>query len=228
MKKVVGLLAVMAMSSLAFADDGAPKMVLDKVMFQISEKQWVSTQTALVSVTINMTLKSADLVKARNEIMASLTKIAKGEWHLLAFDRSQDSSGLEKLYVQAQARVDQAALSIIYEQSKSVSTPGAQYDVSAIEFKPSMEEIQVIRSKVREQLYQKVNDEIARLNKAYPNQSYSVSKMLFVEGEGGRPLQKNMSYESKDMALMAAAPAPLSVSNEIVLTAIVRAASNRK
>ncbi len=229
MKKVAGLLALMALSSVAFADDVKPKMVLDKVIFQVSEKQWVSTHTALLSVSINMNLKSPDLVKARNEIMESLNKIAKGDWHLLEFDRSQDSSGLEKLFVQAQARVDQSTLTAIYENATSVSAPGAKYDVNGIEFKPSLEEVQVARSKVREQLYQKVNDEIARMNKVYPNQSYSVSQLVFVEAEAV-PLQKMQMYEAKDVnaMTMAASPAPLAVSNEIVLTAVVQAASNRK
>lgn len=118
-------------------------------------------------------------MKARADIMDSLNKIAKGEWHLVQFDRSQDSSGLEKLYVQAQARVDQSALTNIYQNAKSVSKPGAKYEISGVEFKPSLEETQVVRAKIREQIYQQVNDEIDRMNKAYPKQNYSVSNLVF-------------------------------------------------
>ena len=88
------------------------------MLFQVSSKQWVTTQTAILNVNINVTLNNADLVKARADIMDSLNKIAKGDWHLIEFDRSQDSSGLEKLYVQAQARVDQASLTDIYQNAK--------------------------------------------------------------------------------------------------------------
>ena len=231
MKQVAGLLVLMALTPLAKAAAGdivIPQMVLDKVLFQVSAKQWVTTKTALLNVNINVTLNSADLVKARADIMTSLNKIAKGDWHLIEFDRSQDSSGLEKLYVQAQARVDQAALTDIYQNAKSVSIPGAKYDISGVDFKPSLEETQVVRAKVREQLYQQVNDELSRMNKAYPNQNYSVSNLVFVEGDNPTPQPR--AYEAKQLntMVMAAAPAGLTVSNELVLTAMVEAASNRK
>lgn len=228
MKQVAGMLAFMALAPIASAGDEVPQLVLDKVLFQISAKQWVTTQTALLNVNINVTLSSADLVKARADIMDSLNKIAKGEWHLIEFDRSQDSSGLEKLYVQAQARVDQSALTDIYQNAKTVSMPGAKYEINGVEFKPSLEETQVVRAKVREKLYQQINEEIARMNKAYPLQNYSVSNLVFVEGDSIP--QQPRAYQAKEMnaAVMAAAPAPLTVSNELVLTANVEAASNRK
>ena len=227
MKQVAGMLALMAISPFALAADVVPQLVLDKILFQMSSKQWVTTQTALLNVNINVTLSSADLVKARADIMSSLNKVAKGDWHLISFDRSQDNSGLEKLFVQAQARVDQSTLTDIYQNAKSVSVPGAKYDIGGVEFKPSLEETQAVRVKIREQLYQQVNEEISRMNKAYPTQSYSVSNLVFVEG--GNSIQAPRAYQAKEMnnMVMAEAPAPLTVSNELVITAMVEAASNR-
>lgn len=227
MRKVASMLALLAFSVSAIAEDVVPKIVLDKIMFQISAKQWVTTQTALLSVSINATLSNADLVKARADIMDRLAKIAKGDWHLLEFSRSQDSSGLEKLYVQAQARVDQSALTNIYQNAKSVSLPGAKYEISGVEFKPSLEETQAIKEKVRSQLYQNINDEVGRINKVYTNQNYSVSAIAIVEGE---PVMAAKRYEAKELNTMAmvASPAPLNVSNELMLTALVEVASNRK
>lgn len=178
-EKIAWILGLMVLTPFVWADNETPDLVLDKIFFQVSAKKWVTTQTALLNVSINATLSNADLVKARADIMDSLNKIAKGEWHLVQFDRSQDSSGLEKLYVQAQARVDQSALTNIYQNAKSVSKPGAKYEISGVEFKPSLEETQVVRAKIREQLYQQVNDEIDRMNKAYPKQNYSVSNLVF-------------------------------------------------
>ncbi|HAU3861960.1 TPA: hypothetical protein F7Z80_09160 [Legionella pneumophila] len=228
MRKIAWMLGLMVLTPFAWADDETPDLVLDKIFFQVSAKKWVTTQTALLNVSINATLSNADLVKARADIMDSLNKIAKGEWHLVQFDRSQDSSGLEKLYVQAQARVDQSVLTNIYQNAKSVSKPGAQYEISGVEFKPSLEETQVVRAKIREQLYQQVNDELDRMNKAYPKQNYSVSNLVFVEGDSIP--QQPRAYQAKEMnaLTMAAAPAPLTVSNELILTAMVEAASNRK
>lgn len=228
MKQVAVVLALMAVTPMVIAENtSSQRLVLDKVFFQIASKQWVTTQTALLSVSINVTLNNADLVKARSELMTKLGTIAKADWHLLAFDRSQDSSGLEKLAVQAQARVNQTALTDIYKNAKAASVPGAQYEISGVEFKPSLEETQVVRSKVREQLYQQVNEELVRINKQYPTQQYSINKLEFVEGNA--PVQQPRNYQAKAMntLMMAGSPASLAVSNELILTAVVEAGSNR-
>jgi hypothetical protein len=177
-------------------------------------------------VNIDATLSNADLVKARADIMSNLNKITKGDWHLLSFDRSQDSSGLEKLNVQAQVRVNQSVLTDIYQNAKAASKPGAQYTISEIDFKPSLDEVQTVRAAVRKQLYQQVNEELDRMNKAYPNQNYSVSNIVFVDGDNPQP---PVAYQAKTMnTMMVQGSVSLAVSNELVLTALVEAASNRK
>ena len=199
---------------------------LDKVQFQVSASQWVSTQTALLTVNINATLNNADLVQARADIMARLKKIADGEWHLTQFDRSQDSSGLEKLFVEAQARMPQASLTNIYQNAKDVSKPGATYTVSAVEFKPGLQEIQQIKSQLRERLYQQVNEEMARLNKVYSNQNYTVSKLSVADGEM-QALPQFKAMQMQAMVAPAANISNLSVSNELIMSAFVEAGSNR-
>lgn len=233
MRQVVQKLALMVVTPFAFAENALPppppQLVLDKIDFQLSAKQWVTTKTALLGVNINVTLNNADLVKARSDIMERLNKIAKGDWHLVQFDRSQDSSGLEKLFVQAQARVGQEVLTDIYQNAKTVSLPGAQYEISSVDFKPSFEETQIALTQIRQRLYQQVNNELARINKAYPTQNYSVSNLVFVDGNN--PPQPR-PYQAKEMNTMLAVAAPaapaLTVSNELILTAIVEVAANRK
>lgn len=229
MKKTAFMLILTSLiwSPLLQAEASKNKMPLDKIVFQISGKQWVSTQTALLSVDINATLSNVDLVKARNDIMDSLGKIAKGDWHLTRFDRSQDSSGLEKLNAHAQARVSQEALTNVYQHAKAVSRPGSNYSIANIEFKPSLEEVQSVRARLREQLYQQVNSELARINKNFSAQNYSLSRLVFVEGD--QPVSPK-AYQAREIntMVMAATPAPqLSVSNELIMTAMVVAASNR-
>lgn len=211
----------------SWAEAGGSRPLLDKVMFQLSAKQWVKTQTALLSVNLNATLTNPDLVKARADIMAQLNQIAKGDWHLLQFDRSQDSSGMEKLYVMAQARIDQAQLTGIYQNARSVSKPGANYSISAVEFRPSLEEIQQVRNQLRESLYQQVKAEMGRLNQVYSDQHYSLSKLYFVDGS--QPVAPPaMRTKEMNMMAMAAAPAPdLQVSQELVMSAVAVVASNR-
>ncbi|ASQ46490.1 hypothetical protein [Legionella clemsonensis] len=229
MKKLAALLLLGLSSSLSLAVE--PKPILDKVIFQISARQWVTTQTALLTVNVNATLTNADLVKARADIMTTLAKIAPGDWHLTQFDRSQDSSGLEKLFVAAEARVPQASLTNIYQNAKNVSKPGATYTIDGVEFKPSLEEVQQVKVQLRERLYKLVNDEIGRLNQVYPTQNYSLNTLIVTEGEPA-PIQPQ-AYRAKNTMMLAtevaAAPAPaLTVSNELTMNAIVEVASNRE
>lgn len=226
MKKLFVGMCLLVLSSIVFAEDSLPPALLDKVAFQVSAKSWVSTQTALLTVNINATLTNADLVKARADIMHNLTSISSGDWHLVQFDRAQDSSGLEKLTVQAQARVDQGALTNIYLNAKNVSKPGASYEIGAVEFKPSLNEIQRIRDQLREKLYQSVAEEITRINKVYPGQSFSLFNVVIVDGdslEAPKPMQRDMNT-----LMVATSAANLTVSNELVMTALVEVASNRK
>ncbi|KTC66147.1 Uncharacterised protein (plasmid) [Legionella adelaidensis] len=229
MKKLAGIFAFLTVST-AYAIDFPPQAPLDTIGFQISAKQWVTTRSALLTITINATLNNADLVKARGEIMDKLNGIAKGDWHLVQFDRSQDTSGLEKLYVQAQARLDQGALTDIYQQAKNVSKPGATYEIASIDFKPSLEEMQQVRAQLREKLYQQVQEEINKMNKVYTSQNYSLNNLIFVDGNGPVTPQPK-TYQAREMvntmALAADAAPPLAVSNEMTLTAIAQAASNR-
>jgi len=227
MRKIAGALVLSLLSPLSIAGECQPRVALDKVVFQVSARQWVTTQTALLTVNVNATLNNADLVKARADIMDKLSKIASGEWHLTQFDRSQDSSGLEKLFVEAQTRVPQASLTDIYQHAKDVSKPGATYTIDGVEFKPSIEEVQQIKNQVREQLYKQVNDELARLNKVYTNQNYTVNRLYITDNE--TPVQpKPMAMKTMVMSAGASTPSTLTVSNELTLNAVVEAASNRQ
>lgn len=226
MKKIKLLAIMLSITTPSLATVNNPPLILDRVSFQISARQWVSTQSAKLSVSINMTLNTADLVKARNDIMEKLNKIAKGEWHLVEFNRSQDNSGLETLFVNATVRLNQSALTDIYANAKKVSAPGAQYQISGVEFSPSLEETQATRAKIRDELYKKVNAEIQLLNKTYPNQNYSLSQLSFTEGENA-PIAP-VGYKNKAVTAMAAdGGAAVNLSTELIMTAIVDAASNR-
>jgi len=228
MKNIISVILAIALIFPAYSAEPTSKMNVDKIMFQIASKKWVSTKTALLKIQINATLSNTDLVQARNDMMKQLNKIAQTDWHLTKFDRSQDSSGLEKLWVTAEARVPQQALNKVYQNAKSVSKPGVKYSVSSIEFKPSLQEIQSVRAKLRESLYQQVNAELQRINKNYSQQNYSLYRLFFVEGNQTEARPKAFKERKLNNMMMAAASAPdITVSNELIMTAIVIAASNR-
>ncbi|MFA5960603.1 MAG: hypothetical protein WC785_08795 [Tatlockia sp.] len=203
------------------------KNTLDKVEYRVSAKQWVTTQTVLLTVNINATLTNADLVRVREDIMANLGKIAPGAWQLTQFDRSQDNSGLDKLRVVAEARIPQNGLKDIYQNAQKVSKPGVTYQINGVEFKPSLQEIEQVKAQLRESLYQQINSELLRLNKIYADQKYSVHGITVYEGEQELPMAKASQPREMNTLLVASAPT-LSVSNELTLSAIASLASNRQ
>ncbi len=231
MKNIFAIITAVMLSFPAFAEQVQAKMELDKVVFQVSAKQWVSTQSALLTVNINATLSNADLIKLRADIMKNLNQVAAGEWQLTQFERSQDSSGLEKLFVAAQARILQANMSDIYKNAKAVTKPGATYEVTAVEFKPSLDELQQVKMQLRERLYIQISQELERLNKVYTNQKYSANRIFFFEGDQILPMAKGYqpaALRTASYNAVAAPGAPMSVSNELIMSALVELASNRQ
>lgn len=229
MKPLVAFIAALLIPAQIYAEGIPQENLLDKVVFQTEAKLWVQTETALLRVNINATLTNADLVKVRADLMSHLNQIAKGEWHLTQFDRSQDSSGLEKLFVHAELRLPQSSLTNVYSKAKAVSKPGSSYTIEGIDFTPGLEEVSAIRAKIRENLYQKINDELARLNKIYPEQHYSLNHVYITESDAQTPLRPLSSQKMKTEMMAALSTTPnLAVSNELILSAVVELASNRK
>jgi len=223
---------LMCMLSTAFmpawaGQDQEAKVKLDHVKFQLSAKDWVTTTTAKVSVSVNATLNETSLVEARNKIMTNLSKIAEGQWHITTFNRSQDSSGLQKLYVNAQARVPEQSLTKINVLAKSVSQPGATYRIQDIDFTPQLAEVEKVKVKVRALIYQQAQAEIDRLNKQYPDQKYSLHDMIFLGPNINRMLPQARAKRMNTMVMAAESAPSIAVSNQVKLTALVDVASDR-
>jgi hypothetical protein len=227
---LMGVLCLSASSSL-FADSLPEGPKLDKVSFSLAEKQWVETSNAKVTVNVNAVLSAEALSKARGKIVSQLVKIASGDWHITKFYRSQDSSGLEKLTVLAEARVESSELSALNQKAKSASTPGMTYKIQGIAFSPSFAEEQKAKEALRQKLYQKIQSEISLLNSAFKEQHYTISKVLFSTGELPAPMPQMKSYARNPASIMMMAEAntasSVRVSNELKMNAFVTLASNR-
>jgi hypothetical protein len=220
------LLGLVFLSTSVFSEPAPADVarVLDNIQFQLTARDWVITDTALLKIHISATLTNTDIVKAHQHILEQLNKIAKGSWQIVQFNRGQDNSGLEKLEVDAQIRVSQNVLTNVYQQVKSISHPGENYAVSIVEFKPSFEEMQQAKNHLREKLYQQVLQELESINKLYPSQQYSVHHLEFIEDA-----QFMMPRAQAENMVLSSVPnqAPMKTSNELYLTVIVDVASNR-
>ncbi|MBS0357671.1 MAG: hypothetical protein JSS53_00150 [Proteobacteria bacterium] len=193
----------------------------NQVMFQVTGEQWVKTDSAKVNVTVNATQTQAGLEKVRQEILAHLGKIAEVEWHITRFDRSQDSSGLEHLAVDAEARVPAAQLDNLREKAKSVSQAGATYQISNVDYTPSLDEMEQAKSQLRVALYEKIKQELARLNTAYPQQAFTIHTINFLPIYYGAPRGGPVGLNMVRTMAEPAAAEPIVVSNQIKMTATV-------
>ena len=202
---------------------------LDTVGLVVNAEQWVKTDSAKLEVTINATLTKTSLTAMRQNILLNLSNIAKGEWHITQFNRSQDNSGLEKLYVQAQARVNQSLLPGINAKAKSLTKPGIRYQVTNIDFSPSKLDIQKVMESVRQDLYTKIQTEIKVLNKQFKDQSYSLYRVQIMPSDqvSQQPQRLNRMMKSTVAFAADSYSANISVSNKVKLTALVALASNR-
>ncbi len=227
MKRFFTLL-ILVISAQGASADYSNKPVLDEVFLSFSAKQWVKTETARLEIVANATLNDTDMVKTRSQIMTQLQAIAKGQWHITQFDRSQDSSGLEKLMVRAEARIQQKELNQIYQRAKSVSKPGLTYRIDQINFEPSLEDIEKGKILLREKLYQQITAEIGQLNNQYPKQKYSLNRLIFTDPGQRQPVPMMNRSAEKSMVLTAMSKAPsMDVSNQLTMEAMVVLASHR-
>ena len=195
---------------------------VDKVIYQVSVEDWVTTVTAKVEVAIDVSLDTEGLAKARSGILSKLQHIAKGDWQITGLERSQDQSGLERLSARAEARLPELLLVNLNKTAKSVSKPGETYRVFNVDFTPSLAEIEVVRETLRKEVYEQVKQEVARLNELYPNQQYHAHEVNFVSARiVPLPRRKLTAMQSTAATPEAQAPIGLAVSNKVLMNAKV-------
>jgi hypothetical protein len=177
---VVGLLSLL-FSGATWADH--QDALLNQITLQVTAEQWVPTKTALVSVGVNAAVNDSALETIQDALLRKLNTVSSlGEWHIISYERSLDKSGLEHLQITAQARLPMAALTGIRDKVKSVSKPGETFSVDDIQFTPSMQELRDANTALRNDIYQQVKDELARISKLYPEQKYYVHEVNFNVG----------------------------------------------
>jgi hypothetical protein len=207
-KLLLSLLSVLLMSS-AWADVTLEPL-LNQISLQFSAEQWVTTKTALVTVSVNASVNDSGLEKVQNDVLSKLNQISnKAEWHIVSFDRSQDQSGLERIQISAQIRLASADLVGLRDKSKAISKPGETFTIDNVEFSPSAEELRTANIALRNDIYQQIKNEIADLNKLYPEDKYYLHNVNFL----GEIVPQPMAAYKVNNTMVMAAGAPQRVSN---------------
>lgn len=177
------LILISALFSITAWADVSLDPLFNKVILQLSAEQWVTSKTALVNVAVNASVSDNAIEKIQGQVLDKLSKLSdKGEWHIISLDRSLDKSGLERIQIMGQARLPNTDLAGLRDKAKAISKPGETYTIDNIQFVPSDDEIRDANSALRDNVYQQVKAELARLAKAYPDQKYYLHNINFASG----------------------------------------------
>ena len=197
----------------------------NKVNLQLTAEDWASTKTAKVLVSINAAGNTARLTTLHDSMMQKLSNLSNSNsWHITTFQRSQDKSGLERVYATAETRLSEKSLKTLQTKIKKISRPGETYKVASIMFQPSLQETQQTITKLHNKLYEIANTELAQLNKSYSKQHYYLHNLKFTSTIPPVPTNTMMMAKFAGNGDGGTA-APLTVSNKVILHADVIFAS---
>ncbi|MEM1243540.1 MAG: hypothetical protein AAGG80_01830 [Pseudomonadota bacterium] len=186
---------------------------INYVVYPLTLEQWVSTDQARVVVIVNATVNDKTLATIRQQILQNLKKIIpSSSWRITNFVRSQTPAGLEQLRVTAETRVGNDQLAGLRTKTAAISRAGQKYSISAIEFSPSLAQIEQVKTQLRKQAYQRVKTEIALLQQIFPQQKYFLHQVLF-QGTAIAPLPRPMVMTQ----VAARQPQKLNVSDKVIL-----------
>ncbi|MFU8797333.1 MAG: hypothetical protein ACNA7Y_01360, partial [Gammaproteobacteria bacterium] len=120
---------------------------LNRVALSLTAEQWATTANARVIISMDASIKETELNKLRTSILDKLNQLApKTDWNITRFDRTESSSGLVQVQIEAEARLPESSLSDLNEKTKTLSKAGEKYRILTIDFTPSLSELEKIRA----------------------------------------------------------------------------------
>jgi uncharacterized protein DUF541 len=206
------LFAAIALASFSARADDYPNAHRpdDRVMFDVSAEDWVTTKTAHVSVQVEAAVSAGSAGTTRADMMKAVNGLAKADWRITSFDRNQDQTGLERWSATFEARLPESDLSGLGENAKKLSKAGLQLTIADIDFSPTLEEMETTRASLRAQIYKIANDQLATLNASLPGRGYRIALVNFTgdENEPGPMPRVTRGRPGVMMATAMAVPAP--------------------
>lgn len=180
------ILGLLMLPWAAPAEEVAVRCVRHEVQTPLIEAVWVETETARVLATIEASADPGKSGSLRGEVLDLLRKLIPEEgdsWRFTSASLSRDPSGLERWQLRAEIRTLQAKLPGLQAKAEKLSKPGLHVFL-AIDWTPSVAEVEAAKAKARLTIYQRAVDEVKRLNDQL-GFAYRVADIRF--GEPGRP-----------------------------------------
>ena len=203
------LIAVAAVSLFAFAANAEEFRPDDRVMFDVSAEDWVTTKTAHVTAAVEAAVSGNTAGTMRTDMMKAVGDLAKSDWRLTSFTRNQDQTGLEHWSAIFETRMPESDLGPLNDDAKKLSKPGMQLSIIGIDFTPTLDEMETARNGLRTRIYKIANDQLTALNAALPGRNYRIALINFTgDTDAGTPLPQVYKGRVAGMAMMAVPAAP--------------------
>jgi hypothetical protein len=194
----------------------------DQVVLELNAEEWAETETATVRIGVDAAFQGTQNAAVRDEVLKALARTSpETKWYLTRFDQVADPSGLERWRVAAEARMGEAKLAGLRQRAEQASRPGLKVNVVAIDFTPTLAEREAQYGKLRARIYEQVKEEVASLNKLYPDRKYRVRRIDVGNGTA-QPMFRAQETLSRAPAPAAAQAADaMSVSEKLRVRASV-------
>ncbi len=227
---VIGAL-LSAVTAIGQAQAQAADLPRDEIVLQLSAEEWVETKTVRVVAAADVAIAGENRASVRDRMLDALKKLSpEADWRLSQFARSQDSAGLERWRVTAEARLPEKSLGGLDDRAKSLSQPGLQLRIAATQFLPTLAEREATLAKLRATLYAQAKAEAEQAAKTWPDRAYRVARVDFQQI--GMPMARMVAQqEAMPMAASGgasfAAGDDLAVAQKLVLQATVTLAPSK-
>lgn len=184
MKRFLSLFVIavslMAFPAAVYAEEVKPD---DSVTLTLSAESWVTTKSARVLLNVEAAVTSGTAGTMRASMTKAVSDMVKADWRITSFNRSQDSTGMERWSAQYEARVAEAELNGLNDKAKQSSKAGMQITVADVDFSPTLEETQAALAALRTQIYKMANEQLTALNATIVGRGYRIAAIDFV-GDG--------------------------------------------
>lgn len=181
-----------------------PPVYQDDMVLNLAAETWVKSETAKVSLVVDAAMQGADAAALRDDLVKAARAVAeKGDWRVVALDRQPDGAGLDRWRAVLEARLPDGQIANLNDRARKASRPGLQIVVAAVDFAPTLAEVEAALADLRLRIYRQAADEVARLKSVFPDRTFRVSAVDFTND----PAPPHMLPQPR-MAMMAEAKGP--------------------
>lgn len=200
----------------------------DTIQMRMSEKTWVNSDKAKVTISVNTILHEANLADIKDKIQNRLARIyGKQDFNIVRFKRSETDAGLEKIQALAQGRLKEKQLTELRQQVKTLSESGFNMQVVNIQFKPALAEREASLNQLRQRIYKRVKQEIDQLQKTFSDGEFTIDSIRFHSPEdSSRTMARTVQLQAQQAPAQTNEPLEVSTKQKLVADIAIKRATN--